>query len=133
MVVDHVRVERPTTSTLFQVRVADEEQVSSLLYALAVTRQFAFKGQKGAPMGGRGAAIPISIAPPAPSEVETVQIPPSATPPQVLDSRTSPTASRAPRRYLRKVAAPGEPPGSAAVEQVPPHRLRPTPSASSKR
>ena len=48
--------------------MADEEAVSSLLYALAVTRQFAFKGQKGAPMGGRGAAIPISIAPPAPSE-----------------------------------------------------------------
>jgi hypothetical protein len=74
-ILDYVRDAKPTTSALFQRRMADEERVSSLLYALAVTRQFAFKGQKGAPMGGRGAAIPISIAPPAQAEPEDVQIP----------------------------------------------------------
>jgi tetratricopeptide (TPR) repeat protein len=74
-VVDFIREAKPTTSALFQKRVAEEEPVSSLLYALAVTRQFAFKGQKGAPMGGQGAAIPISIAPPAQAEAPPVEIP----------------------------------------------------------
>jgi tetratricopeptide (TPR) repeat protein len=67
-VIEHVLQSKPTATALFQKRVGDDEVVSSLLYSLAVTRQFAFKGQKGAPMGGKGAAIPISIAPPAPSE-----------------------------------------------------------------
>jgi len=70
---------------LFQRRMVDEEVVSSLMYALAVTRQFAFKGQKGAPMGGRGAAIPISIAPPAPSETTPVTLPPPARTPNIDD------------------------------------------------
>jgi hypothetical protein len=75
-VIEFVLAGAPTTSALFQRRVADDDVVSSLIYALAVTRQFAFKGQKGAPMGGRGAAIPISIAPPATSEsVPGVPIP----------------------------------------------------------
>jgi len=39
--------------------------VSSLVYAMSVTRQFAFKGQKKPPMGGRGAPLPISVAPPS--------------------------------------------------------------------
>jgi hypothetical protein len=65
-VVDYLREMRPTTTALFQRRLADEEAVSSLVYAMSVTRQFAFKGQKKPPMGGRGAALPISIAPPAP-------------------------------------------------------------------
>jgi tetratricopeptide (TPR) repeat protein len=63
--VETIRAEGCTLSQLFQMRLADEEIVSSLLYTFAVTRQFAFKGQKKAPMGGRGSAIPISIAPPA--------------------------------------------------------------------
>ena len=79
-VLDHVGAAKIPTSQLFQANVADEETVSSLLYALAVTRQFAFKGQKGAPMGWRGAAIPISIAPPAPRETVSVNVPPSRVP-----------------------------------------------------
>jgi tetratricopeptide (TPR) repeat protein len=62
--VAYMREARPIPSALFQQRLADEEAVSSLVYALAVTRQFAFKGQRKGPMGGRGAPIPISIAPP---------------------------------------------------------------------
>jgi len=84
-VIDYLRDEKPTTSVLFQRRMVDEEVVSSLMYALAVTRQFAFKGQKGAPMGGRGAAIPISIAPPAPSETTPVTLPPPARTPNIDD------------------------------------------------
>jgi tetratricopeptide (TPR) repeat protein len=41
----------PSFQALLQQRVADEDAVSSLVYALAVTRQFAFAGQKGEPMG----------------------------------------------------------------------------------
>jgi tetratricopeptide (TPR) repeat protein len=62
-VVETIRAEGCTLSQLFQMRMADEEAISSLVYTFAVTRQFAFKGQKKPPMGGR-AAIPISIAPP---------------------------------------------------------------------
>jgi tetratricopeptide (TPR) repeat protein len=76
-VIDYVREEKPATSVLFQRRLVDEEAASSLLYALAVTRQFAFKGQKGAPMG-RTPAIPISIAPPAPPESSPANPPPSS-------------------------------------------------------
>jgi HD-GYP domain-containing protein (c-di-GMP phosphodiesterase class II) len=74
IVVDYIRDSRPTTSALFHRHLADDEKVSSLLYALSVTRQFAFKGQKGAPMGGRGAALPISIAPPAPNAEPVAQV-----------------------------------------------------------
>jgi hypothetical protein len=43
--------------------IADEETVSSLVYALAVTRQLAFAGQKGGPMGARTRSA--SMRPPA--------------------------------------------------------------------
>ncbi|MDB4940782.1 MAG: Translation initiation factor 2 [Labilithrix sp.] len=41
---------------LFKRNIADEEVVSSLVYTLAVTRQFAFKGQKKGPMAPRAGA-----------------------------------------------------------------------------
>jgi HD-GYP domain-containing protein (c-di-GMP phosphodiesterase class II) len=102
-VIDHVREARPATSVLFQARMADEEVVSSLLYALAVTRQFAFKGQKGAPMGGHGAAIPISIAPPAPSESMPVHAPPASRAPDFSDDEFADDPGR-------ESALPPEPP-----------------------
>jgi hypothetical protein len=52
-VVETIRAQASTVSQLFQRRMADEETLSSLLYVFAVTRQFAFKGQKGPPMGAR--------------------------------------------------------------------------------
>ena len=39
---------------LFKRNIADEEVVSSLVYTLAVTRQFAFRGQKKGPMAPKG-------------------------------------------------------------------------------
>jgi len=102
-VIEHVREAKPATSVLFQRRMADEEVVSSLLYALAVTRQFAFKGQKGAPMGGRGAAIPISIAPPAPSESMPVRVPPASQTPDFSDDEFADDPGR-------ESALPPEPP-----------------------
>ncbi len=45
----------PMTLAVLGTRgVADDESVASLVYALAVTRQFAFKGQKKGPMAARG-------------------------------------------------------------------------------
>ena len=63
-VVETIRAQASTVSQLFQRRMADEETLSSLLYVFAVTRQFAFKGQKGPPMGARAA----DEAPPPESE-----------------------------------------------------------------
>jgi tetratricopeptide (TPR) repeat protein len=77
-VMDFVRASQPTASALFQRRMADEDAVSSLVYALAVTRQFALKGQRGAPMGGRGAALPISVAPPAAPDAVPLRFPGTA-------------------------------------------------------
>lgn len=54
-VLDAIRAESMPLSQLFKRNLADEEIVSSLIYALAVTRQFAFKGQKKRPMAARGA------------------------------------------------------------------------------
>jgi len=45
-----IRAESIPLQQLFKRAVADEEVVSSLVYSLAVTRQFAFKGQKKGPM-----------------------------------------------------------------------------------
>ncbi len=45
-----IREERPSLSVLFHRKVADDEDVSSLVYMLAVTRQLSFPGQKAGPM-----------------------------------------------------------------------------------
>ena len=63
-VLDAIRAEAMPLPQLFKQNLADEEVVSSLVYSLAVTRQFAFKGQKKGPMAARGAAW-RSIHPPA--------------------------------------------------------------------
>jgi hypothetical protein len=121
--IDYVRDARPTTSALFQSRVADEEPVSSLIYALAVTRQFAFKGQKGTPMGGRGAAIPISVAPPAPAEAERVAVPPSARAPNFSPPDFADDLARASALPPEPVSFPAEDVRSAVP---PPRNTRPS-------
>ncbi|OJY16945.1 MAG: hypothetical protein BGO98_12265 [Myxococcales bacterium 68-20] len=63
-VLDAVRAESMALPQLFKQNLADEEVVSSLVYSLAVTRQFAFKGQKKGPMAARGAAW-RSVGPPS--------------------------------------------------------------------
>jgi HD-GYP domain-containing protein (c-di-GMP phosphodiesterase class II) len=67
---DMIRVESLPLAQLFKREVADEEVVSSLVYTLAVTRQFAFKGQKKGPMASKQgaqwqAAVSTSNAPAA--------------------------------------------------------------------
>jgi hypothetical protein len=53
-VLDVIQSEALSLPQLFKREIADEETVSSLVYSLAVTRQFAFKGQKKGPMAARG-------------------------------------------------------------------------------
>lgn len=55
-VLDAIRAESMPLHEVFKRRLADDETVSSLVYTLAVTRQFAFKGQKKGPMAPRGGA-----------------------------------------------------------------------------
>ena len=50
---DMIRSEGLPLAQLFKRNVAEEEVVSSLVYSLAVTRQFAFKGQKKGPMAAK--------------------------------------------------------------------------------
>lgn len=68
-VLDVVRTESLPLPQLFKRDIANEESVSSLVYALAVTRQFAFKGQKKGPMAARGGSQwrvgPRTSVPPA--------------------------------------------------------------------
>jgi hypothetical protein len=71
---DMIRAHGVPLAQLFKRNVADEEVVSSLVYSLAVTRQFAFKGQKKGPMASRNgqqwkaaatssANVPTSVPP----------------------------------------------------------------------
>lgn len=63
-VLDAIRDEGMPLQPLLEQNLADGEVVSSLVYSLAVTRQFAFKGQTKGPMAARGAAW-RSVEPPA--------------------------------------------------------------------
>ena len=98
---DMIRAHGVPLAQLFKRNVADEEVVSSLVYSLAVTRQFAFKGQKKGPMAskngqqwkaaaatsskkGVGSVPPIGSA--------SIPIPSSASAPPAASSK-KPTAS----------------------------------------
>ncbi|MBS2014700.1 MAG: hypothetical protein JST00_17565 [Deltaproteobacteria bacterium] len=62
-----IRNEAIPLQQLFKRNVADEEVVSSLVYSLAVTRQFAFKGQKKGPMAQANGGGTWKVAPPSAS------------------------------------------------------------------
>jgi hypothetical protein len=55
LAMDAIRAENCSLPQLYKKKLADDEVVSSLVYTLAVTRQFAFKGQKKSPMATRSA------------------------------------------------------------------------------
>jgi hypothetical protein len=68
---DVIRAESIPLAQLFKRNVADEEVVSSLVYSLAVTRQFALRGQRKGPMaakpGSQWKPAPPTSGAPAPS------------------------------------------------------------------
>jgi tetratricopeptide (TPR) repeat protein len=60
--IDAIRAGRMAPPEVFKRNFADEEIVSSLLYTLAVTRQFAFKGQQKGPMGAPASAASSAVS-----------------------------------------------------------------------
>ena len=69
LVLDTIRADGMPLHELFKRRLTDDETVSSLVYTLAVTRQFSFKGQKKGPMAARGAAWRAVTNPPSASQL----------------------------------------------------------------
>ncbi len=99
-----IRADSIPLAALFKRNVADEEVVSSLVYTLAVTRQFAFKGQKKGPMSARPgsqwkAATPSS-RPSAPSG-------PMTSDSGIPTSPSSPRQSAAARAIVTTAPVPG--------------------------
>ncbi len=97
-VVDAIRTSRTTITTLYQEQIADEEAVSSLVYALAVTRCFAFTASRGAPMGARALLSnppPTTITPGLPSNSQIISARPAPSSDSLSDS-LSPAPSSAP-------------------------------------
>ncbi len=117
-VVDAVRTARCTITSLYQQNLAEEEIVSSLIYALAVTRCFAFTASKGPPMGARalpGVPPPLSIPPPAAS-VSSFPVGPNGSQPA-----PAPDASAAPASAPSVRSAPPARPSSRALPAVERH------------
>jgi hypothetical protein len=104
---DMIRIDTIPLAQLFKRNVADEEVVSSLVYTLAVTRQFSFKGQKKGPMASKNgpswkAASAVSGTPGASGSVPVESASPSSRgaasiPPPVSPRRPSVPAAMAPR------------------------------------
>ena len=67
-VVDAIHAASSTLSSLYDLRVADEDTVSSLVYTFAVTRSFAFTAAKGGPM------VPLPVLEPAAEELAEDEI-----------------------------------------------------------
>jgi hypothetical protein len=131
-VLDAIRAESMPLQLLFKQQLADEEVVSSLVYSLAVTRQFAFKGQKKGPMAARGAAW-RSVSPPGSGSVPGSKIPPHpsqssgpASPSAPMASGARPAIPFAPATTSR-AAVSGAPP-AAEVPRAPstPNKIGPS-------
>jgi hypothetical protein len=111
-VLDAITTDNPTLPQLFKRAIADEEAVSSLVYTLAVTRQFAFKGQKKGPMAARGAtqwraAAPASKSAP-PAATSAVPSPRTQTP-SASGPRPNAAASARPAAVASGTDAPRPP------------------------
>jgi len=126
---DMIRAHGVPLAQLFKRNVADEEVVSSLVYSLAVTRQFAFKGQKKGPMASKNGAQWKAAASSAPSGVASVPpigsasipIPGSASAPPAAAMKSSaqiPIVAVAPPPSRANTTAQPQPPSSARVPAV---------------
>ena len=103
-----MRVESPTLPLLFKSQVADEEAIGSLVYTLAVTRQFAFA--KGPPMGlGH-----VTAAPSSDSFGDRVSALPMSAIIEPSSSRARPTAAA--ERIVARHASTWRPPKAPAPE-----------------
>lgn len=141
---DMIRSEGLPLAQLFKRNVAEEEVVSSLVYSLAVTRQFAFKGQKKGPMASKNAqqwkvAATTSGAPAASGSIPVTEgaspsIPvaggvQAASAPAPASPRRQPAPALAPSSSRGGIAAP--PATSRANVAPPPASVRNAPPAGS--
>lgn len=97
-VVEVMRAEKATLSVLTHKRLADPEELQSLVYALAITRQLDLPGQKKAPMGVRAASLPMAPARPStmpggvpakprsPSSASLPAVPQASAAPQIAEA-----------------------------------------------
>lgn len=133
-IIDVIRAESPSLPQLFKMHTADEEVVSSLVYTLAVTRQFAFKGQKKGPMAPRAESMnPPSSRMSSVSSMQavvaaeerpsTTRIQAPSEPRYPVSQRAMPAAQPA-APIPRSPSSPGRPTAPAA-----PARPAPTPAA----
>jgi hypothetical protein len=109
---DVIRSEGMPLAQLFKRNVAEEEVVSSLVYSLAVTRQFAFKGQKKGPMAGKqGAQWKAASA--APSASGSIPVADGGTP-----GASSAPAPASPRRQPAPAPAPAPAPVAVVAPSI---------------
>ena len=118
-VLDAIVTRRPTVTDLLQLNVTDAETVSSVVYALAVTRQFAFPGQQKAPMAPRKQSVLPPSMESASSSGAASQAPRSMAPKGSLQVR--------PALVPRRATSAGMPAASVAGSQL----QGPTSSATS--
>jgi hypothetical protein len=91
-VVDAIHSGSYTLSTLYDLRVADEDTVSSLVYTFAVTRSFAFTAAKGPPMVATSVleTLPEEVVDDADAQAHAATVPPPEPPRQKYASPSSP-------------------------------------------
>ncbi|HVH47022.1 MAG TPA: hypothetical protein VM925_31980 [Labilithrix sp.] len=148
VVLDALRDRGVPLEALFEQKLADEATVSSLVYTLAVTRQFTFLGQKKPPMASRatrralgptgsGAAIhrppPVKPAVPAPPPTSIDAGPPANTPaartvagaPIPVGSPARPASPASPASSATKAPAPPSRPSTLGVVRPGAPQIRP--------
>jgi hypothetical protein len=154
-VVEAIHSTSSTLSSLYDLRVAGEDTVSSIVYTFAVTRSFAFTAAKGPPM----LAIPVlemmpeevaeevgeeidmnaatdpppPLEPPAPrpARVAAWPEPPAATPvdgvPEAITAKKSWTPARVPPEQVAQPQAPRPAQGQPAATSPPSIAMRGSP------
>jgi hypothetical protein len=140
---DMIRSEGIPLAQLYKRNVADEEVVSSLVYSLAVTRQFAFKGQKKGPMAskngpwrgasaapalGASGSIPVMEAGVPSIPVPAAPIAPSMPEPVSPRRQPAPAPVAAPSSSRAGIGPPS--PNSRANVGPPPASVRTPPGAA---
>jgi hypothetical protein len=103
-----------TLSSIYDLRIAGEDTVSSIIYTFAVTRSFAFTAAKGVPMVSMPAMLDEVAEEEGVAEEEEVAeeidiLPPSEPPP-------APAPQAVPRPIAMQPRAPSEAPVSAAAQ-----------------
>jgi hypothetical protein len=118
VVLEAIRGQMMTLAELESRGIADDDVIASLVYVLAVTRQFAFKGQKKGPMAARGPAW-RSVAPGGSPSTPGMRVSVGAsTPPGIPAAAPVPPPSAPPPRTSATSAS--RPPGGSSPRAMAP-------------